>query len=141
MAARRCSLCGINYPNTYQFQKCPVHTDETTSFFSDLTVDENWEWAATALMARAKEAATEHAGIAIIPLEPRPIIGNLYGLDSRDVIRVGARLTVGAFFEIPSVPGQRDAPCNCFWEVLGYHDGDRLWIVEPIRVPDYVPAP
>ena len=140
MAARRCSLCGINYPNQYQFQKCPVH-DEPTNYFSDLTVDENWQWAATALMAKAKEAAAEHEGITILPLEPKPLIGGLYSLDSRDVIRVGARLVVGMVFEIPSEPGQRDAPCDCLWEVLGYHDGDRLWIVEPIRVPDYVPAP
>lgn len=43
MPARRCSLCGINYPTGQSFAQCPIHKDERTAWFQNAEPDEDWE--------------------------------------------------------------------------------------------------
>lgn len=140
MAARRCSLCGISYPTDQKFVKCPVH-GEATSWFMNVEPDEDWEWKATALLVRVGKAeAAEIAGITILALEPQPLNrAGLYTLDAHAVIRAGAQLAVDGVFETPTDPATKDAPCDCLWEVVGYHDATRQWIIRPLRVPDNAP--
>jgi hypothetical protein len=141
VASRRCSSCGISYPTDQRFYKCPVH-GEPTAYFQNVEPDENWQWAATAIQMQLERAAADVSPITILDLTPEPIPGGLYTLNAHDVIRAGAQLRGEEVFVIepPEAP-KTGEPCDCFWEVVGYHDGTRQWIVQPVRVPDYVPAP
>lgn len=140
MAARRCSLCGISYPPEQKFARCPVH-DEPTAWFNNTEPDEHWEWAATALIVRQENASREVDGVPILPLEPEPLIDDLYVLNAHEVIRARAQLVVDAVFMVlPDESASTSGPCDCYWEVVGYYDADRKWVVRPLRVPDYAPT-
>lgn len=104
--------------------------------------DENWEWSATWLLVQlGKAESSEIGGITLLAVEPQPLTrAGLYTLDAHAVIRAGAQLVVDGVFEIPAEPPPtKGSPTNSLWEVVGYHDGTRQWIVRPLRVPDYVP--
>lgn len=43
MTARRCTLCGVNYPWLAQFSRCPIHDEDTTTVEGE--ADEDWKQA------------------------------------------------------------------------------------------------
>lgn len=136
MAARRCSLCGINYPAAVT--KCPVHEVEAV-YYQNLEPEELWEWKAEALRTRIKRG---HMPTAVPPIVSVPITedeGGRFWISSYDLIGAGLhdRLKPDDVLEIPSGLGEKPGePCHCLWEVMGYRDSTRSYWVRPLLVPD-----
>lgn len=133
MSARRCSLCGINYPDKPEFRECPVHEGNQTWHMARQEPDEFWDWKATELQLRSGKL-------------PR-VRGGLVALQDGSILLTGAALAAnpwkpedGDFFEaILPTPGDGE-PCDCLWEVLFRAEPLDGWIVRPFHIPDYVPA-
>jgi len=143
MAARRCGLCGINYPPRNDFKVCPVH-GEDTAYFSDLEEHEHWAWQATALMARiSPERASDVSGaLPVVAVEITKDEEGRHWISSLALIRLGLqkRLVADDVIEIPrhEPPKTTDHPCDCLWQVVAYRDSSRSYWISPLRVPSYV---
>lgn len=126
MAARRCGLCGINYPPyAGSVTKCPIH-DEDMVYDSDLEVDEDWqERAAEIAEAMALREEDDY-------LVPDLNADALFERDGRtfifawDVVERGInhRLTDGALLRVKEQ----------VYEVLGYIDSMRAYWVQTFRM-------
>lgn len=84
--SRRCTLCGISYPDAWTFTKCPIH-DEPTSRIQD-AADEDWERKVALLKYRLTRENEEGE---LIPAVAGKITvdGDQLWLSSHDVIRAG----------------------------------------------------
>ena len=137
MAARRCTSCGINYPNEARFAKCPVH-ETNTHWQPMVNPDEHWDWKAEAIRLRIAQVEREEEVIPGVPIQPRQDEDGLYWLDRHELIRQGfqRQLRDEEVFET-RVEGKlrQDDPCNCLWEVLGWRESTREYWVRPLRVP------
>lgn len=143
MAARRCPLCGINYPADVKYQQCPIH-EEVTVYDYHLSPDADWQWKATAIqMGIEGKATTDEDGILKldIPIHEHPE-GLLY-ISSHDVVRAGVhhRLPPDEVLAIgPSQAASADHPHDNLYEVVAYIDAERAYWIRRLKVPDHVPA-
>ena len=120
MAARRCSLCGISYPDNYRFQKCPVH-GEATDYFNNVDPDENWEWLATAVQRGIALNAQDDELIPTLHDVAVTTSGGQLFISSHDVIRAGIRHRLQPL-ELVRI-GQQ------VFEIQGYIDATRdYWV-------------
>lgn len=128
MAARRCSLCGINYPALSSYQavtRCPIH-EEDMVYDTDLEPDDDWE-------QRAREIAEEYT----LAEEDGSLIPDIDGdslfiqngrtfVFSWDVVERGIshRLPDGALLRVG----------EDVYEVIGYIDAMRAYWVGAFRM-------
>ena len=119
MGARRCTLCGISYPDEYKFNKCPVHGDPTQFIQAD--VDEDWEARLGFLVRQRELDEIDSELIPIIEAQVKHKDGLLW-VSSHDVIRSGIRyrLPADALIRI----GQQ------VFEIQAYSDSRRAYLVE-----------
>ncbi len=118
MAARRCTLCGISYPDEYKFYKCPFHA-ETTAFINNDGPDEDWD---VRLNFLVRQRERDERDSELIPEIDGPVelyAGQLW-IHSWDVIDSGIRyrLKDGDLVKVGRV-----------FEVIGYVDARRSYIV------------
>lgn len=130
MPARRCGLCGINYPAQYsiypQESMCLIHDDEPMKYDQTLEPDEDWE-------ERAKEIAETYT----LAEEDQSLIPDIDGdalfiqdgrlfVFSWDVVErgIGHRLPDGALLRV----GDK------VYEVIGYIDSMRAYWVGMFRM-------
>src|SRR4051812_3871665 len=102
MATYRCSDCGINYPSNYSFRVCGVH-HETTSYFSDVEPDEDWQLQLAAILEQVTSAESESLDDLIPLVDTKVIIrpGGAYFVSSWDVYdSVRGRLKSGDLFRV-----------------------------------------
>jgi hypothetical protein len=132
--ARRCTLCGINYPNDIEFQKCPVHTDESTIFATDIDIDPDWEWRSTTLLAQLRPADDP-----LIPFArdvPIRMDGDQLFVSIHDVIRAGLHKKLHAGDIIRLEHRLRSSRYSILYEVIGRRDTTReYWIRRLILDP------
>jgi hypothetical protein len=128
VAARRCSLCGINYPVLPTYQQvtlCPIH-DEEMPYDSTLEPDDDWQ-------EQAREIAETHS----LTVEDATLIPDidedaLFVQEGRtfvfswDVVERGIshRLPDGALLRV----GEK------VYEVVGYIDAMRAYWVSTFRM-------
>lgn len=121
--ARRCTTCGISYPDTYNFQKCPLH-DEPTDRIQD-SHDE--DWAARLHFLKVQLDLAEMDAELIHLVEGKVTLADgVYWLSSHDVIRSGVRhrLEPDALVKV----GQQ------VFEIQAYSYARRAYIVEPFSM-------
>lgn len=143
MSAYRCSVCGIHYPHSPKFQKCPIH-ETPNAYFYNQDPDVDWEWKATLLKQRLERGTSgaQRPLVVDVPIRRDELGG--YWISSHDLIQAGVqeRLQTFEVLEIPvpkDQPVLPDHPCECLWEVMGYRPSTREYWVHPLRVPDAPP--
>lgn len=127
MAARRCGVCGISYPDRLDFLTCPVHGTETV-WKAWEEPDELWDWKATQLQIKL---GAKLPSVALNEL--KELSGGYWELSGRAMPYRTWSPQDGDVFETHH-PDTKGEPCDCLWEVMfPRRDG---WIVRPLRVPD-----
>ena len=128
MAARRCSMCGINYPTSIQmgqtFTKCAV-CDGNTDYIQNVDVDDDW-----------KENVRRKLNPETPPKEKTPVpvtreqhdgeeycFVSSYDLIEQDMIRSQDPTSMD-YDMVLELEGK-------FWEIMGYDNARRrFWISE-----------
>lgn len=132
MAARRCSLCDINYPAIAQFETCPVH-DEPTELHTSLTPTTGWQDRMKALKSKVEEAARpipRAAGVTAI------CDGGLLWVTQEALYRAGVRISsVGPSFRLFELDD------GWVYETQGWDESHRRWWVERVATAVALPTP
>lgn len=124
MAARRCSLCGIGYPDQWGFRVCPLHEEETwVDNKSD--PDPDWKQRAERLALQMKRDAEVAESIPALDVRVIHADGQLW-IDSRDVIRAGVRYRLEPD-TLVRVGAQH-------FEIQAYSASRRAYLVEPFSM-------
>ena len=130
MAARRCSIDGISFPNDFRHEHCPV-CSERTSYISNDEPDPDWREKVVNLLERRKqaEALTED-----IPRLTRAVNileenGRFFVAQS-DLINAGLRKGIDQSLWV--FIDQEDR----LWEAQGWDEPRRRWWVEELAVRD-----
>jgi hypothetical protein len=139
MSARRCSLCGINFPTITQFITCPLH-EEPNSLHSDIEPDEDWKVNFERLVKYTKGTQDIRKSIPLVHDAAVTTVDGRLHVAQGDLQRGGLRLWTG-----PS-GDDFDAQFHLFelddgwvYETQGYDESRRQWWVE--RVIEVMPAP
>ena len=137
MAARRCTLCGINYPMVDQFKVCPIHNEET-DFRKDASPDANWKDQFAAAQSRAKKDS--ELSDRVIPLvhgvEVIADCGQLF-VDQNALMHAGLRLS--RMMNVQFYLFELDD--GWIYETQGFDEPRRRWWVEKVaeaELPDKV---
>lgn len=93
LAARRCTMCGINFPVVLQFAVCPIH-DEPTTLRENTDPDEHWKERFDYLLKKAEADGLLAArvfplarGVSVIEEDGRLFV------DQSELHRAGTRLS------------------------------------------------
>jgi len=134
--ARRCSLCGINYPNIPQFYKCPIH-DEATQWFANVEPDKDWQGNHERLDKQIKFSTENHdrafpivRGVVAVEEDGR------YFVDQTEMQRAGVRLSrmqPDQFYLFELEDGW-------VYETQGWAESRRMWWVERVAVAIVLPT-
>lgn len=89
MAARRCSVDGINYPADYRFQQCPICDQQTDYIQAD--VDDDWEDRVAALQEHLEQAVEEPPEILKIEGAHVRVCGEYLCISGDEVYHGGGR--------------------------------------------------
>lgn len=126
MSARRCALCGINYPAIAQFQTCPIH-DEPTTLAQNVEPDSNWKDAFARLQKQIEAAAELQRPIPLVRGVSVVEEGGLLFVSQPELWRAGARLSrFGAGFYLFELED------GWVYETQGFDDPRRRWWVERV---------
>lgn len=92
MAARRCSIDGVNYPTNGEFYTCPI-CGEKTDFVSNAEPDEDYPLKVAWAQERAEQATLEPPLIPTTsePIPVKPAGGDFYWLHRWDLWHAGVR--------------------------------------------------
>jgi hypothetical protein len=125
--SRRCSVDGISYPNEFKFQTCPV-CGEATSFVSNDTPDEDWQWKATLLLEQQEQAATPAPEIPTVDAAQVPVKfdSGAYWIHYWDLYWAGLRVKLQPL-DLVRVGEQ-------VFEVLEYVESLRQFLVRPFSL-------
>jgi hypothetical protein len=128
MAARRCSVDGVSYPDNFRHETCPI-CGERTHYISNATPDEDWEWKVErALAAQAQaEALTEPIPRLTKPVKFIEENGQVFVAQS-DLIRAGLRKGIDQSFWVFTDHEGR------LWEAQGWDEPRRRWWVEELAL-------
>lgn len=127
MPARRCALCGINYPIGLEFQRCPVHTEEPTDYHAHLEVDELWEWKSTTLLHRVRP--TPESPIPYLRNVTISTNGNQLFITASDVVQAGLRRLLHAGDVLELEHELKTRKYSVLYEVMGRRESTReYWI-------------
>lgn len=128
MSARRCSLCGISFPNLQTFIVCPIH-EENTQLAHNVEPDEDWQ----AQFERRKKQADRDSEVndRIFPfVRGVPVIeeDGRYFVDQTALQLAGVRLSrmqPDQFYLFELEDGW-------IYETQGWDDSNRRWWVERV---------
>jgi hypothetical protein len=128
VAARRCSSCGISYPNISQFTTCPIH-DELTSYLGNSDADEDWQVNYERLSKQAVRAAEVNErvfplirGVSVVEEDGR------YFVDNAKLHQAGvrfSRMQPDQFYLFELEDGW-------IYETQGFDDPRRRWWVDRV---------
>lgn len=124
MAARRCSLCGIGYPDEWGFRKCLIH-EEDTWLDNKSEPDPDWKQRAERIVANMRRDAEVTESIPTLEVRVIHADGQLW-IDSRDVIRAGIRYRLEPD-TLVRVGAQH-------FEIQAYSASRRAYLVEPFSM-------
>lgn len=124
MAARRCVLCGVNYPHIEQFVRCPLHDEETTPI--NASPDANWKERLAALKKQVDAAAEISRPIPLVHNVEPYIDHELLWLDHNTLFDAGLRLPRGSSFRLLELDD------GFIYETQGWDEPGRRWWVERV---------
>jgi hypothetical protein len=117
---RRCTLCGISFPDEWRFSKCPFHDEDTSRIRAEH--DPDWQTRLAMLVTNRRLDEMDADLIPKIDGQVRHQAGQLW-IHSWDVVGSGVRnrLRDGDLVKV----GRQ------VFEVLGYAEPTRLYLVRP----------
>ncbi len=136
MAARRCSMCGISYPDEYPFLKCHV-CEEKTDHISNDKEDPNWQ-ALVTWKRRVAWEATQVAGAIPGPSDDSPLSifeqDGLFWVPDGDLRRADICPPSDRRMFLFRAHGH-------IWEAQGYDNKRRRWWVEEVALEEVIESP
>jgi hypothetical protein len=126
VAARRCSVDGISFPDSTAYTTCPV-CSQGTSYISNDSPDEDWREKVAALLERLRQAAALQEPTPHLT-RPVPFIeehGRTF-VRQTDLINAGLRKALDQSLWL-----FWDSDCR-LWEAQGYDEPRRRWWIEPV---------
>lgn len=124
MAARRCTLCGVSYPDMAQFAKCPLHGEDTSRITRE--PDPDWKEVLERLKAQADRAEEISRPVPLVHgIEPYTEHGLLW-LDQGTLMDARLRLSRFRSFHLFELDD------GFVYETQGWDEPNRRWWVERV---------
>jgi hypothetical protein len=135
MAARRCALCGINYP-VFIGNMCPT-CEQPMTWYENLQPVDDWKERVASAIEEQVLAAMDAELIPTVQTTLR-VSGDNFAVSTHDVVRSGilSRLNDGSLLRVEDEDGS-----STIVEILAYSYTGRVYIARlfSMEFPDYVP--
>lgn len=125
MAAKRCALCGINYPNITEFSTCPLHGEETA--YVKAEPDANWKEALARIKAQLDKADELARPVPLVHTVEPYVEHGLLWLDHGTLMQAGFHINrIGPSFRLFELDD------GFIYETQGWDEPGRRWWVERV---------